>query len=360
MNKKRAHVIAFYLPQYHPIKENNEWWGEGFTEWTNVGKARPLFYGHYQPHVPADLGYYDLRISEVREKQAELAKMAGIDAFCYWHYWFGGGKQLMEMPLQEVIKTSKPDFPFCLGWANHTWMKKSWNSQVSRFSQEKLIEQQYPGEEDWDNHFYKMLPAFRDKRYYKIKGKLAFLIYNSIAVPNVEGFISRWQELSAKNGLPGFYFIAQAGPKDIDNKVLHFFDAINYECVNSFFNNSRLRRLIAYTIKRPIIKHYKKILKLYNLDIIKKAIIYPTVYPNWDVTPRLGYIGNVFKKSSPQLFKLHVKQILESINHKEEDDRIIFLKSWNEWAEGNYMEPDLKFGHGYLDVLNEVLCEYSN
>ena len=263
----------------------------------------------------------------------------------------------MEMPLQEVIKSSKPDFPFCLGWANHTWMKKSWNSQVSRFSQEKLIEQKYPGEDDWDVHFFTMLPMFKDSRYYKIKGKLVFLIYSPESMPNVKKFIDRWQQLSIEHGLPGFYFIGQAGAKIDNYEVLKNFDAVNYEYINSFFNNSRLRRLIAYTIKRPIIKHYKKILKQYNLDIIKKNNIYPTIYPNWDVTPRLGYIGTLFKNSTPELFKLHVKQILDAIKHKPEEDKIIFLKSWNEWAEGNHMEPDLKYGHGYLNALKDAITE---
>ena len=159
---KKAHVIAFYLPQFHPIPENDEWWGKGFTEWTNVGKAKPLFCRHYQPRVPADRGYYDLRMPEVRNAQAELAKEAGIDAFCYWHYWFGNGKQLLEQPLKMVVEQGKPDFPFCLAWANHTWYKKRWNSDVSRFSQEVLMEQQYPGIQDIDDHFYTMLPVFRD------------------------------------------------------------------------------------------------------------------------------------------------------------------------------------------------------
>lgn len=144
-NEKKAHVIAYYLPQYHPIPENDEWWGKGFTEWTNVAKAKPMFRGHYQPIVPADLGFYDLRVPEVREEQARLAQEAGIDAFCYWHYWFGNGKQLLERPLNEVVASGKPDFPFCIGWANHSWMKKSWNNQVSRFCQDLLIEQEYPG-----------------------------------------------------------------------------------------------------------------------------------------------------------------------------------------------------------------------
>lgn len=354
---KKAHVIAFYLPQFHPIPENDEWWGKGFTEWTNVGKAKPLFCRHYQPRVPADLGYYDLRMPEVRNAQAELAKEAGIDAFCYWHYWFGNGKQLLEQPLKMVVEQGKPDFPFCLAWANHTWYKKRWNSDVSRFSQEVLMEQQYPGIQDIDDHFYTMLPVFRDKRYYKIGGKLLFLIFAPGDIPDIDYFISRWQELAHINGLPGFYFIGQADSSQINLPVYKKLDAINYECIRDFFNQSRWRRFIAFTMKRPIVLPYKKILERYDVNIIKNIKIYPTVYPNWDVTPRIGFIGTVFHESNPELFKMHVSQVINAIKSKPDDDKIIFLKSWNEWAEGNYMEPDLKFGRGYIDALNEVLNE---
>ena len=164
----KTKVIAFYLPQFHPFPENDKWWGKGFTEWTNVGNAKKMFKGHYQPRVPADLGYYDLRLPQVREEQAELAKEAGVAAFCYWHYWFGNGKQLMDMPLQEVLRLGKPDFPFCLGWANHSWVSTNWNIEKSSFIPQTLMEQKYPGEQDIVDHFYKMLPAFKDKRYFRI------------------------------------------------------------------------------------------------------------------------------------------------------------------------------------------------
>ncbi len=353
IDNKKAKVIAFYLPQFHPIAENDNWWGKGFTEWTNVAKARPLFRNHYQPKVPADLGFYDLRIPEVRQQQAQLAREAGVDAFCYWHYWLGGGKQLMETPLQEVVKTTTPDFPFCLGWANHTWYKKAWNSSVSRFSQEKLIEQTYPVE-DIDKHFYTMLPMFQDNRYYQLHNKLVFLIYDPLSIPYLKDFMERWQELAIQHHLPGFYFIAQVDANNI-KKDYSMFDAVNYDCIRNLFNNSRLRRFIAYTIKRPIIRQYKSILKIYNLDIIKSARVYPTIYPNWDVTPRIGYIGTILQNSTPALFKKHVEQIIKAISHKKDEDQVIFLKSWNEWGEGNYMEPDLKFGKGYIHALKEAI-----
>lgn len=162
-----ARFIAFYLPQYHIIPENNEWWGPGFTEWTSVARAKPLFRGHKQPHIPADLGFYDLRVPETREAQAQLAKEAGVEGFCYWHYWFGNGKRLLERPFTEVVSSGKPDFPFCLAWANHSWYKKQWDLKA-KGKDILLIEQKYPGVKDYEDHFYALLEAFKDKRYIKV------------------------------------------------------------------------------------------------------------------------------------------------------------------------------------------------
>ena len=170
MNNK-PRLIAFYLPQFHPIPENDEWWGRGFTEWTNVAKAVPLFRGHYQPHFPADLGFYDLRVPEVREAQAAMAKAYGIEGFCYYHYWFGHGRRLLERPFNEVLSSGKPDFPFCLCWANDTWTG-IWHGAPNKV----LIEQRYPGVEDYKAHFYALLDAFRDPRYMTVDGKKIFII----------------------------------------------------------------------------------------------------------------------------------------------------------------------------------------
>ena len=225
-------VLAYYLPQFHPIKENDEWWGKGFTEWVNVAKARPLFRGHEQPKIPADLGFYDLRLPETRELQAEYAKRAGISAFCYWHYWFGNGVRMMQNPLEEVIRLGKPDFPFCLAWANHTWYQKFWSNGNSRFSLEKskvLVEQMYPGKEDYKLHFQNMLPAFQDTRYFKIDGRLVFVVYAPEKLPDAHGFISYWQELAKENKLPGFYFIAHCFSSKLLPLIRQLgFDAINY------------------------------------------------------------------------------------------------------------------------------------
>lgn len=356
MNKRKARIIAFYLPQFHPFKENDEWWGKGFTEWTNVAKARPLFRGHAQPHIPADLGFYDLRLAETREQQAELAKEAGIDGFCYWHYWFGNGKQLLERPLQEVVKLGKPDFPFCLGWANHSWMKKLWSSEISPTNYELLIEQTYPdGTEDIDRHFYTMLPAFQDKRYMRIDNRLIFLVYEPRNNPQMKLHMERWQELAQKEGLGGFYFIAQCKRKEELELYRQLpFDALNYDCLYYFFDATKMRKVIAYLFRHPITTKYKEILKKYETSYIKEDV-YPTIYPNWDTTPRRGTIGTLFKNSTPEVFEQHVRQIIDCAPINPDGEKVIFLKSWNEWAEGNYMEPDTQFGHQYLTALHNAL-----
>src|SRR5690606_21147409 len=209
MNKK-ARVIAFYLPQYHPIPENDETWGKGFTEWTNVGKARPLFKGHYQPRVPADLGYYDLRLPEVREAQAQMAREAGIEGFMYWHYWFGNGKRVLERPFNEVLESGKPDFPFCLGWANHSWTTHSWNSKTQWKKNAVIFEQLYPGVDDFINHFNTVLPAFKDSRYITVDDKPIFMGYAPQEIPDVKLFVTTWRKLAEENGLPGIHFVGLA------------------------------------------------------------------------------------------------------------------------------------------------------
>ena len=176
----KARVLAYYLPQFHPVPENDKFWGPGFTEWTNVAKAKPLFRGHYQPRIPADLGFYDLRLPEVREQQAQLAREAGIEGFCYWHYWFGNGRQLLQRPFNEVLASGKPDFPFCLAWANHDWSTKSWQRGKGKVDSSVMIEKQlYPGDEDYIHHFNYVLPAFRDHRYITVDGKPLFLIFDT-------------------------------------------------------------------------------------------------------------------------------------------------------------------------------------
>lgn len=361
-------VLAFYLPQYYPTKENNEWYGPGFTEWTNVGKAKPLYRGHYQPKVPADLGYYDLRVPEVRELQANLAKEAGVSAFCYYHYWFGNGREMLEYPLKEVVRLKSPDFPFCICWANHSWYRKTWDASANTLNKVPLMEQLYPGEEDVVNHFYSLLDCFKDERYYKSDGKLVFVIYHIDEMPDAKAFIEKWQELAAKEGLPPFAFY---GYTDDITRTSHmafsYCDRIIVSCKYNIdaLGNSRMMRKASVFAKSwlsrllmtPLNKwDYAKVRKKLLDERFKEESIIPVLYPNWDNTPRRDNGALILYNSTPEQFKQHCKDVFGMIRNKS--NKTVFIKSWNEWGEGNYMEPCLKYGHGYIHALKEALAEY--
>lgn len=352
-------VIAFYLPQYHPIPENDRWWGKGFTEWTNVGKARPLFKGHYQPRVPADLGYYDLRLPQIRIEQAQMAKKYGVEGFCYWHYWFGNGRRLLERPFKEVLESGQPDFPFCLGWANESWQDKQFSKEGTH---RVLMEQLYPGETDYINHFHTVLPAFKDSRYIRVDDKPIFMIYKPFDLPNAKEFIELWQKLARENGLKGIHFIAHIGnEKDIQLMKEWGFDAVNIIRLFSFFQKDLSlfekvkTKLLRIVFKRGRIVDYERAAKFFTNACDRETDVYPTIIPNWDHSPRSYTRGHILINSTPQKFKKHILQTFANVTHKEYDKRIVFLKSWNEWGEGNYMEPDLKFGLSYLEALKEAL-----
>ena len=351
-NGRLARLIAFYLPQYHPIPENDLWWGKGFVEWTNVGKAKPLYPGHYQPRVPADLGYYDLRVPESRQEQAEMARKYGIEGFCYWHYWFGNGKRLLVRPFNEVLESGKPDFPFCLGWANESW--RGFFHGVK--TKETLIDQLYPGKDDYIAHFNAVLPAFKDKRYIKVEGKPVFLIYQPLNnKTEIMCLMELWQELARENGLQGIYFIGHTYNYDSCREELEGmgFDAINP--VRMFDYQKRQKglklrsKLFHNLFNVPYVVPYDQASRYFVTDAEKAERVYPTLIPNWDHTPRTGRKGLVLHGSDPEKFESHLKETLDLVSHKSPEHRIIFVKSWNEWAEGNYLEPDRKFGNGYLE-----------
>ena len=382
MNKK-ARVIAFYLPQFHPIPENDKWWGKGFTEWTNVGKAKPLFKGHYQPRVPADLGYYDLRMPEVREAQAQMAREAGIEGFCYWHYWFSHDKKLLERPFKEVLKSGNPDFPFCLGWANHTWTNKSWEVGTRKIKESTLMEMVY-SKEEYIAHFYDVLPAFKDKRYIQVDGKPIFVIWDPLGIPDSNFFIDLWQTMAKENGLEGIHFVgitknmfpkeqtfgniffktAKSKASEHYKKVLNAgFDAVNSRGFDRADYYSRsifeiIWRSIAMKVFNytPISKcEQENINKYLYVDEDKWENVYPSLMPNWDRSARSGRRARIYTNSTPEVFKEQIKKVLSLLDGRKDEHKITFLMSWNEWAEGNYVEPDLKYGHGYLDALKETI-----
>jgi len=352
-----ARIIALYLPQYYPIPENDKWWGKGFTEWTNVGKAKPLFKGHYQPRIPADLGYYDLRVSETREAQALLAKEYGIEGFAYWHYWFGDGKTLLERPFNEVLTSGKPDFPFCLAWANHSWFEKVYTVGAKN---RLLIEQKYPGREDYTIHFYSVLSAFRDKRYIYVDGKPVFILFAPLDSTEVRTFIETWRRLAKENNLQGLYFIGQ-GARSQKQQILSLgFDAFNDNSVSAIYYQQRkfyriLLKLRTLLIGIPRVYLYAEAMKYFNSSDASNIETIPSIIPNWDHSPRSGKKGFILHNSNPDLFKKHVNIVLNIIKNKPFEYRIAIVKSWNEWGESNYLEPDLKFGLRYLEVLKELI-----
>jgi lipopolysaccharide biosynthesis protein len=347
--------IAFYLPQYHPIPENDEWWGKGFTEWTNTAKARPLFPGHYQPHIPADLGYYDLRLPQTREAQARMAREHGVEAFCYYHYWFGNGRRLLQRPFNEVVESGKPDFPFCLCWANETWTGV-WHGASNRV----LIDQTYPGRADAEAHFEALLPAFLDERYVKVDGKPLFLVYNPIDLPDPKGFTELWRGLAVRSGLAGIFFVGvenspwKPEANGFDGATTHNVHLAR-KCDGSPWS-SRLKYHYRKLLGRPrLLFSYEEAIKHFVVDECRKTNVYPCAIPNWDNTPRSGLRGQVLDGSTPELFGKHLREIFQQVAHKPPEHQLVFVKSWNEWAEGNHLEPDRKFGMSYLQALRDEL-----
>lgn len=383
---KKARVIAYYLPQYHPIPENDKWWGKGFTEWRNVAKAKPLFKGHDQPRIPADLGYYDLRMTEVREEQARLAQEVGIEGFCYWHYWFGRERELLERPFLEVLRSGKPDFPFCLGWANHSWTNKTWTVGQKFVKDSMLMEQTYPGIDDYIVHFNKYLEAFKDDRYIKVDGKLLFVVFSPLQIPDALCFVKTWNSLAKENGLCGFHFVGITSNFEIHtsyyqknkyklnysnvsaatfyNRVLNAgFDAVNSRGSNraeiavKSFGKYYFHKILShfFNINWVAKFDYASICKFLYVEEDKWNNVYPTIIPNWDRSPRSGRKALIWYNSTPELFYKQILRALELIKNKPTEHKIIFLQSWNEWGEGNYMEPDLTYGHGYLEALKKAL-----
>ena len=359
MSKPR--LIAFYLPQFYPTKENDEWWQKGFTEWTNVGNAKPLFRGHYQPRVPADLGYYDLRVPEVREEQANMAREAGIEGFCYWHYWFAG-RRLLDRVFREVVETGKPDFPFCLCWANHSWYQKTWDPTKP---DKLLIEQTYPGEQDYMDHFNAMLPAFKDKRYIRVNGKLLFGIFSATDInkEQFQLFATIWNTLAHKNGLEGFEFFGFTYAYDKYEEIVEKgFDYVTIDYLKGLLNNSSLALNVAKRLYRNVSGRPNKIynyqsyvnLVLRKLDLSKK--VYPCIMPNYDHSPRSGNKGFILHNSTPEKWKNLCSQLFEMCSYRPHENNIVFLKAWNEWGEGNYLEPDLKYGKLFIEATRQA-CE---
>jgi hypothetical protein len=355
----KARLIAFYLPQFHPIQDNDEWWWKGYTEWDAVSSAKPLFKGHQQPCLPGELGFYDLRVQETREAQAQMARKHGIEAFCYWHYWFAGGKRIMEKPFEAVLASGEPDFPFCLAWANHSWYRKEEGKPDTL-----LIEQTYPGMEEHKEHFDFLSKAFHDPRYFKVNGKPLFYIFRPLDIPDAPKVIELWRSLAEKSGLAGLFLVGE----NLSQEKAEFcgLDAISYafhrEIGNHLPQNNLKRRIGAYFRawkKQPEIYEYSDAMQLFIRPQAGKLPEYPSIIPRWDSTPRLGCRGLVLKNATPRLVAHHIKEALEHVSDYPSQEKILFVKSWNEWSEGNHLEPDKIHGDIYLKTLKNAVCSDS-
>lgn len=361
----KAKIIAYYLPQFYPTEFNNTWYGKGYTEWTNVGKAKPLFKEHYQPRVPADLGYYDLRLPEIAEAQAELAREAGVFGFGYWHYWWAG-KKLLEKPSERMLASGRPDFPFCFCWANESWYKKMWNKDKK--GDKLIMEQTYPGEVDNEEHFYYCAPFFQDRRYLRYDDRPLFMIYRPLAFHDLNRFILQWNSLVKKEGIAdSFYFIAYVDnkhEKETLRKIKNvdcftfepFGQRIGKDNTNSFMHLIHgVERRIKMACGYPNIINYNNVVK--NLWVDKYDSlenVAPILIPQWDHTPRSGRRGTVFVDCTPERWEQVCHSVLSKVRFKK--NKMVFLKSWNEWGEGNYMEPDLKYGKSFIEALGRQVA----
>jgi len=338
-------ALAFYLPQFHPIPENDEWWGKGFTEWTNVTRAQPLFPGHYQPHVPSELGFYDLRVPEVREAQAALAAEHGISGFVYYHYWFHG-KQMLERPFQEVLDSGSPDFPFALCWANEEWTR-NWDAHTGQV----LIPQHYSEEDDLE-HIRWLITAFSDDRYIKIDGRPLMLIYRAAQLPDPKRTAEIWRTEAQKLGFPDLYLCwveshgpPPGGPEAFGMDASVAFMPPSGERIFTPQEGTRGHRIMDYN------SAYTAALR--QTPVPWKR--FPSVMVEWDNTARRPHAATIFAGVTPDAYEGWLRETVKSVAKVRDEENYLFILAWNEWAEGNHLEPDRRYGRAFLEATRAVM-----
>lgn len=364
-------VIAFYLPQFHEIPENNEWWGEGFTEWTSVKSAKSLWIGHKQPKIPFQNKYYDLLDKNVMMWQSRIARKAGISGFCFYHYWFKG-KKLLEKPVENYFNWKDISQKYCLSWANESWVRtwsnvegNDWNevidNEMEKSGPKMLMKQDYGVQKDWEEHFYYLLPFFKDKRYIYMDDKPVFLLYKADKIPCLNAMLKCWDMLAKENGLRGIYIITT---NSLHGRNKYINASVMYEPSYTFQNDMPVR----YQYRDMLIAHLKKynmqIAKKYSYDVIwrrilkrdiddKMGVVYQGAFVNYDDTPRRGHNGAAFWGMSPHKFGRYYKKLKEKTLKRHLKNKLLFITAWNEWAEGAYLEPDNAYGYGCLKELEK-------
>lgn len=358
MDHKKLRALAVILPQFHPFPENDEWWGKGFTEWTNTTKATPRFRGHYQPHLPTDLGFYDLRLEQSRIEQAELAKEHDIHGFCIHHYWFNG-HQLMETPVNEMLKSGKPDFPFMLCWANENWTRR-WDG----LDQEVLIKQDYSPEDHRAHAKHLCETAFKDDRYITVDGKPFFLFFNTPIIPDLKESIAIWRDEVKKHGFPDIYL---GGVKTFEGAIPDS-EELGFDVVIEWQPDWK-----NMAVQPNLVQRLKKKLGLENsyfkddyASVVKRMLAketpdtkhYQCIFPNWDNCARKRVNAVVVDNSTPELYEQWLSEICERFVPPSKEENFVFINAMNEWAEGNHLEPDRKWGRAYLEATKSVLSKY--
>lgn len=377
-------IISFYLPQFHTFPENDEWWGKGFTEWTNTRKAKPLFPGHYQPHTPLNEDYYDLMNPKTMERQVNDAKKYGVYGFCFYHYWFKNGKMLMEKPMEHFYQERGLDLHYCISWANEPWTR-CWDGG----SKKVLMPQEYGNAFEWEKHFRYLLPFLKDKRYIHIDGKPLLLIYRPDIIPCFTEMMNCWNRLAKTYGLEGLTIMAQGSSYCRKMSTHKRNPAINYYLMyepgytycalalkdkksliknsfkyKKFFFHYFGRKIVSMLERNVINIRKKRPHDICDYDILWKAILmndvlddyYPGAFTSWDNSARRGNDARIVYGSTPEKFKEYlIKLIMKAKDQFNKD--YIFINAWNEWAEGAHLEADEKYGYGYLEAVKEALLE---
>lgn len=360
-------LLAYYLPQFHEIPENNKFWGKGFTEWTNVRKAKPLYQNHYQPRVPYQENYYDLSNPQVMIEQMKLARKYGIYGFCFYHYWFGNGKVLLDKPLENILKTPEADLPFCISWANEDWVK-TWHGAGGE--NRLLIKLEYGQEDEWNRHIEWLLRFFKDDRYIKKDNKPVLLLYNASIIPNRNKMLALWDKRVKEEGFDGLWIVAMKRLETDNTRLTGVSANVSFEprCAKMQMIQSS-NCWFRYKIKNgeklskiPILRHI--IYARFDYDEANQIIInrkhkkneYRGVFTDYDDTPRRTKWAHMYKGATPAKFQKYLEaNIQKSI---EEGNEFLFINAWNEWGEGAYLEPDERYGYAYLNAVKRVVQKY--